>query len=369
MKSVKKAYETMQAIIEIRNQKSDVPDLTLGFYFTDEDLRCWVKFENGFGTLYRGKNSFLDAELISSFYDWLKLASGRLHPIKGIITGRLKFIGDSSLFKYLSPTILSKLPIEPQVISQKVHIPKDIIILNASPRKQRGYTDLLINSLESGLKSIPGKEVRRIYIEDYNIKPCTGCWSCWQRNNGDCIFDEKDDYKALSESIDQADLIVYAFPLYADGMPGKLKNYFDRHVSSLYPYMMNGANSICHPIRRSKRNQSLAILSICGFPEVSNFDPVIAHFKALAHNDHRVVVGELVRPAIMYLFNNPTLLDLQLDILDQLFQAGVQLASVGSITKALQKKISRPVCTKKQFIDSANQYWTVRILEKRGNDY
>lgn len=369
MKKVLSPYEAMQAMVNLVRVDKSVASCVLSFDFTDIGLRCFVQIAAEGCVLSEGVPDRADAYLVCSFTNWLKLSSGRLNPVVGVVTSKLKFKGNAKLFELLKPSFQKSIPIEMPQVSNACVAPKTIVVLSASPRKKSGYTALLTQALVEGLQSVSDVSVTCVDLSDYEIKTCTGCWFCWQRNGGDCIFKEKDDHAKLAKLLDAADMVVYAFPLYADGMPSELKRYFDRHVSSLYPYMMKGKDSICHPVRRMREDQSLAILSLCGFPEVSHFDAVKAHFRALAHNDHRRVAAELVRPAVMYLFNNPTLLDLQQIVLDDLKEAGRQLAQNGVVSEVLSKRIAAPVCKPDEFIRFANNYWQDRIDNQGGRDY
>ena len=51
-----------------------------------------------------------------------------------------------------------------------------------------------------------------IYLKDKDIKHCSGCFTCWTKTPGKCIH--KDDMEELLHKISQADVIVYATPLY-----------------------------------------------------------------------------------------------------------------------------------------------------------
>lgn len=363
-------YEAMQSMVDLVGVDTIEEKRILQFHFKDIDLCCYVSIATNGVALSDGTSGIYHASLTCDFNDWLKLASGRLNPTWGIVSRRLKFQGDSSLFKLMYPATLLSSPVEAPKISKRIaKAPKSVVVLTASPRKVEGYTSILVDALLEGLRMVDGVEVSCLDIDDYKIESCTGCWHCWQRNDGDCIFKERDDHATLSSILDGADLVVYALPLYADGMPDRLKRYFDRHVSSLYPYMMQGLDGVCHPTRRMREDQSLALLSICGFPEMSHFDALKSHFRALAKNDHRVVAAELLRPAVMYLFNNPTLLDLQQQLLLDLREAGRELALVGSVSNNLQRRISEPICTQEEFISFANRYWKERVDSGAGRDY
>jgi hypothetical protein len=79
-----------------------------------------------------------------------------------------------------------------------------------------------------------------------------------------------------------ADLILYAFTLSCDTVPGILKNFMERVFCLEQPYMIAGVRKTRHP-RRVIKNQSLFVFSVCGFLEFSHFDPVNFPVEGMAH--------------------------------------------------------------------------------------
>jgi len=183
---------------------------------------------------------------------------------------------------------------------------------------------------------------------------------------GRCIYHDKDDHHTLAEKLLGADLTIYAFPIYADGMPGILKNYFDRSVSRAYPYMIQGMNRVRHPRRYINPRHSMVVFSICGFFEVINFKPVKAYFKALAHNRHTPLVGEIYRTTAVGLFGNPFTYKLLNKAMVSLEDAGEQIVTKGKIKRSTLKSITKEISAKQRDLDKINEWWD----EKKGTgDY
>ena len=63
------------------------------------------------------------------------------------------------------------------------------------------------------------------------MHPCIACHAC-TRNGGVCIL--RDDFEDLRSKWLAADVILYAFPVFAQGIPGQLKCFIDRLGNSLY---------------------------------------------------------------------------------------------------------------------------------------
>ena len=86
-----------------------------------------------------------------------------------------------------------------------------IIALNGSPRGHKGNTEVILKQFLKGCESA-GAKTETIYLKDKNIKHCCGCFTCWEKTPGKCIY--KDDMEDLLVKVSKADIIVYATPLY-----------------------------------------------------------------------------------------------------------------------------------------------------------
>ncbi len=338
----------------------------------NEKIDCFIQsdFENL--VLNEGIADNPTVTIKSTFYNWLDLAGGSLNPILGVISGKLKFKGDTSFFKILPRKSLNGevlVPEDPVTRFEKNPSkywkkPQKVIVLSASPRGQNGYTDFYLKPFIEGMRK--KTEVEIVHLNKYQIKPCTGCFSCWMNTSGQCMFHYKDDFHVLAEKMFEADLTVYAFPIYADGMPGILKNFFDRSVSRAYPYMIEGMKRVRHPRRYINNNNSMVIFSICGFFEMINFEPVRAYFKALSHNRHTPVVGEIYRTTAVGLYGNPFTYKRLNNILHALENAGEEIIDSGKIKRKTKRIITQKIGGKKQDLVNINEWWN----EKKGSkDY
>jgi multimeric flavodoxin WrbA len=107
------------------------------------------------------------------------------------------------------------------------------VILFGSPRKN-GNTIQLAHAMTDALKK-GGHGVRMFYLNDLNIGPCQGCYTCLK--NGSCKIN--DDMKDIRKYILESDLIVYATPIYWFGPSAQLKLVMDRSMA----FMDNDYNS------------------------------------------------------------------------------------------------------------------------------
>ena len=107
------------------------------------------------------------------------------------------------------------------------------LAINSSPHKEKGNTALILSPFLEGMKEA-GADVELHYTSDLKIHPCQGDLSCWIRTPGECIY--KDDMSWMIQKISQADVLIFASPIYCDGMTGPLKMLMDRCIPMAQPF-------------------------------------------------------------------------------------------------------------------------------------
>ena len=76
----------------------------------------------------------------------------------------------------------------------------NIIVLSGSPRKG-GNTDLLVDAFVKGAEKNNNVEV--VSVADYNVNPCIGCNSCFDREGHECF--QQDDMQKVYDKLKCAD--------------------------------------------------------------------------------------------------------------------------------------------------------------------
>lgn len=168
-----------------------------------------------------------------------------------------------------------------------------VLVINGSPRKDRGATGGLLKFFVEGMEEAKA-DVETIYSQGLDLGDCRGCFNCWSSTPGKCIQD--DEMTEVLGKLAGADLIVLATPVYVDGMTGSLKTLLDRSVPLLHGAFELRDDHCRHALREYVKGGTIALFSVCGFTEMDNFDPLIAHVKALSKNINREFVGSLLRP-------------------------------------------------------------------------
>ena len=104
---------------------------------------------------------------------------------------------------------------------------KKVLIVSTTLRKG-GNSQLLAEAFAAGAKEA-GNQVEVVSLRDKNIAFCRGCFAC--QKIGKCII--KDDANEIADKICEADVVVWATPIYYYEMSGQMKTMIDR-ANSLY---------------------------------------------------------------------------------------------------------------------------------------
>jgi len=244
-------------------------------------------------------------------------------------------------------------------IADKLGPVKKALIIFGSPRKEKGHTYRLLSRFINGMKE-SGVDVELIHLLDYNIRPCTGCFSCWTRTPGRCIH--KDDMGDLLKKFDQADFVVYAQPLYVFTVPGIMKNFLDRCLPRLEPYLIRKENGSTRHPRRWTQNGRVVIFSVCGFPEMEHFDALRRMYRLLSETSGTHIVGEVLRPASESLQFSNQMGGAVEAIEDAIVEAGRQIGTIGYIKRETEKTISQSLFKdRNNFHKVANEFWDTWI--------
>ncbi len=110
---------------------------------------------------------------------------------------------------------------------------KKVLVLAGSARKQ-GNSSLMADEFIRGAKEA-GHDAEKIYLTDKSVKGCLGCGAC-QRNGGQCV--QKDDMNEIYEKVKNADVLVFAFPVYFYTWNGQMKTVLDR-LYAVEPLLTN----------------------------------------------------------------------------------------------------------------------------------
>ncbi|MHB8119817.1 MAG: flavodoxin family protein [Methanothrix sp.] len=216
-----------------------------------------------------------------------------------------------------------------------------VLAINGSPHMDEGNTAMILNPFLDGMKEA-GSDVEVFYTRKLKIGACNGDMSCWFKNPGIC--GQKDDMQMLLPKIKEADVIVWASPVYYAGVTGPLKNLMDRQL----PLYLQGGRV---------KQQKIVLVSTCGAWELSMFDPMLLQMKAIytRPDGSSDFAGALLCPMAdgmkeMVKAGETGLVD---GIFQAAKEAGRQLAKEGMISEELQKQVSRELMPRDAYYKAA----------------
>lgn len=238
------------------------------------------------------------------------------------------------------------------------------LAINASHMMDKGNTAAILTPFLDGMREA-GAEVEVYYTKQLNIKPCQGEFSCQLKTPGTCF--QKDDMEMLLPKLVEADIHVFATPVYVDGIAGSLKCLWERTVPLANPFF-ELSNGHCFKRRRNDSDTGKAVLvSSCGYWEMDNFDPMLAHVKARCWNTNRVFAGALLRPhsfALKILTSKGIPIN---DIFEAAREAGHQLVKEGEMSSQTLSVISRPLMPLEEYVQNMNQLYQQALDTLKAN--
>lgn len=154
---------------------------------------------------------------------------------------------------------------------------KKILIITGSPRKN-GNSNTLVEHFIKGAEE-QGHKVFRFDSAFKTVHPCIACNKCGM--NGDCIFN--DDFNYVRENIVDADMVVFATPMYYFGVSTQIKAVIDRF------YSINGQIHV--------PKQAALIMTYANTAE-EEAQPIKSHYATLLNYLGWTSVGEIIAPGV-----------------------------------------------------------------------
>jgi len=222
-----------------------------------------------------------------------------------------------------------------------------VLVINSSPRKNRGATGGILTHFVEGMRNA-GAEVDIIYTRDLDIGDCRGCFNCWTSTPGRCI--QEDDMSDVLTKFAESDILILATPVYVDGMTGSLKTLLDRSIPLLHGRFELRDDHCRHPLREHVKIGKLVLISVSGFTEMDNFDPLVAHIKAASLNMNREFAGAILRPNA-WIIDPPKQHGIpQDDIIDAVKQAGYELILEGKMKEETLTTVAREIIPRDEIV-------------------
>ncbi|PWL60599.1 MAG: tat (twin-arginine translocation) pathway signal sequence [Bacteroidales bacterium] len=153
-----------------------------------------------------------------------------------------------------------------------------IVVLTGSPRRN-GNSAYLADRFIEGAKE-KGHEIYRFDCAFKQVEPCRACNRCGM--DGPCIFN--DDFSELRPHLIEADMVVFATPMYYFGISAQMKRVIDRF------YAING--------KIKGHYKKAAYLMTYANTAKSDAEPMLLHYRTMMDYLGWESVGEIVAPGV-----------------------------------------------------------------------
>lgn len=250
-----------------------------------------------------------------------------------------------------------------------------ILAINSSYRGKRGYTEFLIGKLFEGAMAA-GANCESVTLSELDIKRCTGCFTCQREDRlFQCIYDGKDDAKTVFSKMREADIIVFATPVYVFSMSGLLKNLLDRYpaTSNCSAMRITKSGLFFHHIDEALCSKPFVTIICQDNLEDETHKNIISYFKTYARFMDAEYAGSLVRKSSMLAGHGRDESKLEQypilkDVYSAFFEAGKELVLSGRISSHTQKRANRSLIDIPFFVKPMSRFgFFQKIIEERAS--
>lgn len=223
-----------------------------------------------------------------------------------------------------------------------------ILVLNGSPKK-KSDTFRLTEAFLKGLNKNGEHEVNTVNVIEKQIAPCRGCFGCWQKGDGHCIFE--DDQNEILDLYRSSDILIWSFPLYCYSMPSHLKAVLDRTLPLTKMTMVQQKDgSVHHTTLVDFSKKHTLVISGCGFPDFDgNFDAL----RIMCNNCFRNGCDIICVPEAP-MFNAPKATVVTEPKLENFTAAGEEYAANLKLSAETVAELEKPMIPKEEYIRIVN---------------
>lgn len=225
-----------------------------------------------------------------------------------------------------------------------------ILAINGSHRGAKGCTQWLLDKLAQGVREAGG-EFATVVLAERKITPCAGCETCHTSEHyPHCIYEHDDDFSAIVAAMRDADILIFATPVYIFNITGRMKTFLDRLNGTI------GTNNLCVTqsglffghVDKQLHSKPFVLLTCCGNVEHETVKNVVAYFRTFARFLDAPIVGELVRKSIGMLGadqppDGEPPQPVVAAVVSAYIQAGRELATAGRISAGTQRRANQHI--------------------------
>lgn len=234
----------------------------------------------------------------------------------------------------------------------------NILAINASFRGGRGVTAALADRLLAGAAAA-GAQVERIDLAGLELKHCIDCQRCQTETHFlRCVL--KDDMDMVYQRMREADLIVFATPVYTFGMSSLLKTVLERYyfTAKVQKFSITQSGLFFHNVDERICAKPFAVVAVCDNMMDATPHNVIGYFQTYAAFMDAPMVGSLVRKSAS-LLRKPHARTRP--IFEAYEQAGRELVAAGRISRQTERRANADLLGLPFFIRWA---WVRRLMAR-----
>lgn len=221
-----------------------------------------------------------------------------------------------------------------------------ILAINSSFRGDNGYTKFLIDKLFKGARE-KGAECENINLAEFKINHCIDCQVCQSENHLlKCIH--KDDADVVFNKMRQADMIIFATPIYTFNMSSLLKALLERYYynAKIGEFNITKSGLMFHHVDAAMCSKPFVTLITCDNMLEETTHAVVEYFKTYAKFMDAKLAGMLIRKqgALVGHGLNPEKerdYPIIYDVYEAYYEAGKELATKGFINKSTEKRANK----------------------------
>jgi NAD(P)H-dependent FMN reductase len=224
-----------------------------------------------------------------------------------------------------------------------------LLALNASHRGEKGITARLLARLGEGAQQA-GAGFETLTLARLKINRCLSCRHCQEdKNHLQCVYNDKDDARFVFDRMAEADLLIFATPIYLMTMSGLLKNLLDRTYATMDisdVRLMGGL--IHHHVNPAISRKPFVTLLVCSNLENLSWRNAAEYFRIYARFMEARQVGLLVRNASdLFAAQHAEAMQRRFPKIPQVWaafeQAGRELAERGAVSWQTARRASQEV--------------------------
>jgi hypothetical protein len=144
-----------------------------------------------------------------------------------------------------------------------------IVILNGNPAEENLPFDHYLRILQGKLTD-KGHKCELLTLRELAAGYCTGCWSCWVKTPGRCIF--ADDSDLICRAVINSDFVLFASPVIMGYLSAVLKKFMDKLIPLVHPYTTVDQGEAHHRHRYAPKDYPLGGLLLEKTPSTDSED-------------------------------------------------------------------------------------------------